>query len=197
MNLAAVGLLVLWARSRGLSWEEMGVSTDRRGSAIRWGIGLGVAVPAPLLLVLVLPDSIGSLADPRGLGDLSTAELAYQTLVRIPIGTALCEEVAFRGVLFGVWAKGSGVRNALVGSTIAFGLWHVTPTFELMDGSGLFPSLPLLAVAVVVGVLASAVGGLFFAWLRLRTGSIYGPAVTHGLISALAAFFVWMTTFFV
>ena len=185
LNLAALCLLLLWARSRGFSWTELGFSTNRMGSGVRWGIGLGLALPARLLLVLMLPESVRSLADPRDLGGLSMAALAYQTLMRIPLGTALFEEAAFRGVLYGVWARGAGARRAFLGSSIAFGLWHVTPTFELMDRAGIFPNFALLALGVVAGVLAYIIGGLLFAWLRQRSGAIYGSMLSHWLISAL------------
>ena len=187
LNLAALSLLLLWARSRGFSWNELGFSTDRMGAGVRWGMGLGLALPAPLFLVLVLPESVGSLADPRDLGDLSVAAVAYQTMVRIPLGTALFEEAAFRGVLYGVWAKGAGVRRAFLGSSIAFGIWHVTPTFELMDRADIFPNPALLALGVVAGVVASTVGGLLFAWLRLRSGAVYGSMLSHWLISGVGA----------
>ena len=186
-NLVLIALLVLWVRHQGFSWRDLGLSADRMGSALKWGLGLGLALPAPIFLVLALPESVGSLEDPRIGGDVSGADLAYLTLVRIPLGTALFEEVAFRGVLYGVWARDAGVRRALIGSTIAFALWHVRPTVELMDSTEVFPNLFLLALGVLGGVLATVLGGLFFAWLRLRTGAIYGPALTHWLINALGA----------
>ena len=49
------------------------------------------------------------------------------------------------------------------------------------------PNLFLLALAIIGGVLAAFLGGLFLGWLRLRTGAIYGPALTHWLINALGA----------
>ena len=187
MNFAAFLLLVAWVRRRGYSWRDLGFHPERMGLALKWGIDLGLVLPAPLFVVLLLPEQSASLKDPRGLGDLSTAGLAYITLVRIPLGTALCVEAAFRGVLFGMLASGVGVRWAIVGSSVAFGLWHVTPTFELMSGSGYFSNPALLAVAVAAGLVASTVGGLVFAWMRLRTGSVYAPALTHWLVNSLGA----------
>jgi membrane protease YdiL (CAAX protease family) len=187
VNLAALSLLLLWCGHRGLSLAELGFSTGRVGDALRWGLGVGLGLPAPVFLALVLPESIGSLADIRDFSGLSTADLAYQALVRIPLGTALFEEAAFRGVLHGAWMKAAGLRHAVIGSSVAFGLWHVTPTLELLSGSELFPNYALLALGVAGGVLATVVGGLFFAWLRLRTGAIYGPTLAHWLINALGA----------
>ena len=187
VNLAALALLLMWVRFRGLSWKELGFSLDRIGSGLRWGLGLGLALPAPMFLALALPESLGSLADPRDYSDVTATSLAYQTLLRIPLGTALFEEAVFRGVLYGVWVRAAGTRRAFIGTSVAFGLWHVTPTLELMSGSGYFPNVFLLALAVIGGVLAAFLGGLFFGWLRLRTGAIYGPTLTHWLINALGA----------
>ncbi len=88
--------------------------------------------------------------------------MAYQTLLRIPLGTALLEEVAFRGVLFGVWLETAGARRALIGSSVAFALWHIAPTVELLEGSELFGSWFVLALGVLGGVFAAFLGGLFF-----------------------------------
>ena len=113
--------------------------------------------------------------------------LAYQTLLRIPLGTALFEELAFRGVLHGVWSRAAGERRAIIGGSVAFGLWHVTQTVELLGGSGLFPTSVLLGLGVLGGVMAASVGGLFFSFVRLRTGSVYAPFLTHWLINAVGA----------
>ena len=45
----------------------------------------------------------------------------------------------------------------------------------------------LLGLAIGGGVLASFVGGLFFAWLRRRTGGIYGPFLAHWLVISSVA----------
>ena len=189
LNLTVALLLILWARYRGYSWPVLGfsLSRDRLFSALRWGILLGVALPAPVFLALVLPEPVSSLADARDWDELQLSGLAYQTLLRIPLGTALFEEVAFRGVVYGIWRETAGTRRALIGSSVAFGLWHVAPTVELLQGSDLFGNSFTLELGVAGGVFAAFLGGLFFAWIRLRTGGVYGPILTHWLISALAA----------
>ncbi len=188
LNLAVAVLLVLWARSLGFSWQALGLSLNRISAAFRWGLGVGVAIPAPLFIAMALPEPIGSLADARDFSEVSPATLAYQTLLRIPLGTALFEEVAFRGVLFGVLAQEAGVRRAAVWSSVAFGLWHVTPTIELMRLIEWLSAPYVMAFAVLGGVAATSVGGLFFVWLRLRSGSVYGPILTHWSINSLSAF---------
>ena len=187
LNLAAVLALTAWARRYSLSWETMGFYPIRAASALRWGIGAGILIPAALLLAFVLPVPIDSLSRSRELDSADGLDLAYQTLLRIPLGTALFEEAAFRGVLLGLWLRTSSVRGAVVAQSVGFGLWHVTPTLELLRGSDLSTNPAFLAFGVMGGVAATFAGGLFFGWIRQRSGSIYGPVLAHWLINALTA----------
>lgn len=193
VNLALGLMLLAWARLGCYSFKDLGLALDRLALGLRWGLVLGLALPAPLFLVLAMPQPMEPMVDARGWGQVSTAALAYQTMLRIPLGTAFLEELYFRGVLHGVWAGWRGVRAAVVGSSVAFGLWHVTPTLELMRGTGLFDHPLLLGLAVLGGVAATGLGGLFFAYLRLRTGAIYAPALTHWLVNSLSAFAAFLS----
>jgi len=194
LNLTAAALLVLWARRAGFSWQALGLSLDRPGSTLRWGIGLGIVLPAPIFLALMLPEPVGSLADARDYGELAWSGLVYQALLRIPLGTIVLEEVVFRGVLYRVLRERFGVRGAFIGSSAVFGLWHITPTIELLQGSDLFSNDIMLGFAVLGGLVAAAVGGLLFCWLRHRTGSIFSPALTHWLINGLGATAAFIAT---
>jgi uncharacterized protein len=51
--------------------------------------------------------------------------------VLIPIGTVLLEEVAFRGVLWGLLPTARGTAVATIGSSVLFSLWHVLPSLGL------------------------------------------------------------------
>jgi len=52
----------------------------------------------------------------------------------IPLGTVLFEEVAFRGVLWGLLRRGRGTVTATAVSSALFGLWHVLPSLGLAAG---------------------------------------------------------------
>lgn len=151
-------------------------------------------IPAPLFLALLFPGQADSVMDDPRLEGAATIDLIYQVLVRIPIGTALFEETAFRGVLFGAWRKAHGLRNAVLGSSLVFGLWHITPTFNMLRDSYRLDGVALLALGVLGAVLVTFVGGLFFSWLRWRTKGIHGPILTHWLISSLAATAAFVAT---
>ena len=187
LNLAVLGLVIFLARRGGFTWLSLGLSPRRLRRSLTWGVVIGVTLPAPLFLAPLLPESLTGRGDFLGDSDaVSAAHLAYLTAVRYPLGTALFEEGVFRGVLFGVWASTAGTRAAMIASSAAFGLWHVVPMLELLRGGEPFASPVLLGLGVFGGVVATFVGGLFFSWIRVSTGGVYGPVVAHWLINALA-----------
>jgi membrane protease YdiL (CAAX protease family) len=106
--------------------------------------------------------------------------------VRIPLGTALLEEVAFRGVLQGAWAREASTASSVAGSSLAFGLWHIGPALELLRINAIAQAPLARAAAVVAAVAATAAGGALFSLVRLRTGGIAGPAFAHAAINAFA-----------
>lgn len=187
LNLAAGAVLVAVGRwGLGLSWSALGWSSRGLAPALGWGVGVGLALAAPLFAALPIPTLRRLLADPR-LEGVGPGGLAYLTLYRILLGTALFEEVAFRGVLYGVWGERLGVAGAFLGSSVAFGLWHIVPAWELLGQRPLFRHPALGSAGVTGAVAATTLGGLFFAWLRERSGIVYGPVLAHWLINALAA----------
>jgi membrane protease YdiL (CAAX protease family) len=122
---------------------------------------------------------------------LSVSSLAFMAFVRIPIGTALFEEVAFRGVLFGTWAQRRSVPVALGVSSLVFGIWHVVPALEMLrvNRPGLAGAWLVLAVA---GACAgTALGGVFLGCLRIRTQGLVAPVVVHASVNALATLAAW------
>ncbi len=68
-------------------------------------------------------------------------------------------------------------------------MWHVLPTLNSLDtnpgASAASGSLLLQAAAVAFVVLATGVAGMFFSWLRLRSGSILAPWLTHTGFNAI------------
>jgi uncharacterized protein len=179
-NLGATGLLLLAARSAGLTAAELGWDPAARGAGLRWGSGA---------LVLSAAGYAGALALPAGRRALATSapaertarQLALRAFVRIPLGTVLCEEIAFRGVLLAVAGRQLPVRSAHALTAVVFGLWHVSGARK--DD-----------VASVPGtVVVTGLGGAALGWLRRRSDSLLAPAGLHlgtnvaGLLAAAAA----------
>ena len=72
---------------------------------------------------------------PAGLMTASRRRAAYDVAIRIPLGTALPEELIFRGALFAVLSRSRDRLTAALISSMLFGFWHLGP--GLRRGSAL------------------------------------------------------------
>lgn len=180
-NLLAAGAL-LGAASRvlDLSTADVGLSRLEALDALL-GLGAGAALSAPVL-VLALTDRAAHLVADRRVAGLRGRRLAYQALVRVPFGTALLEELAFRGVLFAAWRAEGEVTAAVVSSAV-FGLWHVAPAATMVRLNAPRTGLvwPIAGTLVV-----TALGGAGLVWLRVETGSLAAPFALHATLNSLA-----------
>jgi CAAX protease family protein len=193
--LAALFLLGV-GRWAGLSWDALGLGAGWVAIGLRWGGGCAALIVAGYGVALAVPATHRLFRDTRyrlGAGPaLATAFLA------VPLGTVVFEEVAFRGVLWGLFEASAGAGWATVGTSVLFGLWHVLPALDLartstaVAGSGRRRSGP--AVVVAGTVLFTAAAGVLFAELRRRSGSLLGPALPHWATNAagvLGSAWVW------
>ena len=177
-NVVAAGVLLLAARAVGLSWDELGLSRRRLRAGARWGGVCVLLVTAVYVAALSVPAARPLLADARLTG-ADAREIAYAALVRIPLGTVLWEEVAFRGVLLATLARLLPLRAAVAASAAVFGVWHVRPTLSALAVNDLASGPVLTVLAVLLGCLATVAAGFVFAWLRLASGSLLAPALLH------------------
>ena len=114
--------------------------------------------------------------------------LVYYVLVRIPVGTAVAEEILFRGVLFAAWrAAGMSTLTAAVAASVAFGLWHVSPTVTGMRMNDPAASSARVRAAVIGAVTITTIAGFGLTWLRLRTGDLLAPIVAHAGVNSVSA----------
>ncbi len=188
-NTGAAALSVLAARTCGVSWVDMGMCPDRLGRGIR--IGLITALPAAAVVGLgaAVPATGGFFQDERARGG-GTRHVLFETLVRIPLGTALPEEVIFRGSLLGLFTQRHSPATAASMSSILFGAWHVLPTLRTHPlnpaGARAHGNPKRAAGAVVAAVTATALAGYGLAWLRFRSGSLAAPVIAHAALNATA-----------
>ena len=195
------GLTVV-ARLAGLSWQDLGLGPGTWRPGLKWAaveIGLVALV---LAAAAALPLTRQAFRDTRYRLDWGGALLT--SLVLIPIGTVLVEELAFRGVLWGLLRELKGTTTATVVSSALFGLWHVLPSLGLTTsneaitgavGSGRSAQTG----TVLATVLFTAGAGVVFCELRRRSGSILAPAGLHWAVNGLsvlasAAVWAWGTT---
>lgn len=106
----------------------------------------------------------------------------------IIVGTALPEEILFRGVLLGGWkAAGYSVPTAVVMSSLPFGLWHIASELEWFRENP--RARPGAAKSGVLGAVAfTTLAGIAFASLREATGSIWTGVVLHAAANISAMF---------
>jgi uncharacterized protein len=184
-----LGVLVLaLARQVGLTTTELGLGRAQLGKGARWGVAAVAVVAFALTLGVALADRVAPiaalLADQRA--NMSTPELIYQATVRIPLGTALFEELVFRGVLLALLARQAGTWRATVLSSVVFGLWHVAPTIVTLRINDVPPTSAAGIGAIVSTVLVTVVAGVLFCLLRWRSGSLLAPVLAHWATNALA-----------
>jgi membrane protease YdiL (CAAX protease family) len=189
------------ARLAGLSWQELGLGpgTWRRG--MKWaGAIIGIAAVV-LAAGAALPATRDAFRDSRYHLDLGQALLT--AFVLIPIGTVLLEEVAFRGVLWGLLRRIGGTAVATGVSSALFGLWHILPSLGLATdneaiGSAVGQGRSAQVIAVLGTVAFTAASGVVFCELRRRSGSLLAPAGLHWAVNGLsvlasAAVWAWAT----
>ena len=146
------------------------------------GLAAGLAVPSlrPLL------------RDAR-VADLDDRAVAYRALLRIPVGTVLWEEVAFRGVLHAALGRVLPPRTATAAEVALFGIWHLHPTGAAILANAPGGTAAGRRMGVLIGCTGTAAAGMLFSWLRLRSGSLLAPALLHlttnsgGLLASVAA----------
>jgi uncharacterized protein len=184
LNLAAAGAVVGAARRCGLSWSDLGLRPDRVRAGVRYGGAVALVVAGALAVAVAIP-SLHRLLDDARVRRLGPDAVAYHALVRVPLGTVLLEEVAFRGALFGALARGCSRTRAAVASSAVFGLWHVRPTLGLLEANDIADQLLARAGVVTAAIVATAAGGLFFCVLRMRSDSTVAPIVAHTAMNSL------------
>jgi len=201
--LGPVGAAVLLALARwaGLGWQELGLGrgTWRRG--LVWAAGAIGAVAVVFAAGAALPLTRDLFRDARY--RLGWEHAVVTAFVLIPLGTVLFEEVAFRGVLWGLVRRARGPWTATIVSSALFGLWHVLPSLGLAAdnqaiGDAVGKGTSGRVVSVLGTVLFTGLAGVVFCELRRRSGSLLASAGLHwatnglGVVTA-AAVWAWAT----
>ena len=183
-NLAMTGVLLLVARAAGLTAADLGLGGDRLRRGLLLGAVAAGAVGLAYAAALAMPSTRTAFVDARGATPL--AAVLFVALVRIPLGTVLMEELAFRGVLPAL--VGGGWWRATLVSSGLFGLWHVLPAM----GSPGAVTGALGPTGAVLGTVAFTAGAgvLFRAWQRW-SGHIVTPMLLHAATNSLGVLVAW------
>lgn len=190
-------VLPLTGRLAGLSWADMGLGRGTWRPGLKWaGIEIGLTA-AVIAIGAALPLTRNAFRDSRY--HLKLGDALLTSFVLIPVGTVLLEEIAFRGVLWGLLRRAYNTATATIVSSLLFGLWHVLPSLGLAssneaitDTVGRGRSAEVITVLATVGFTACT--GVVFCELRRRSGSVLAPAGLHWAVnglSVLASAAVW------
>jgi membrane protease YdiL (CAAX protease family) len=156
---AATALLITWVRGNGprvdlglgWSWRDVGL-----GLAFGFG-GLALTIPASIVYVAIVgEDATSAVGDVFG-GIRAGPALAVLVLVIVVLVAPACEEILYRGLLWGGIERLAGRWVAFVVTTLLFALAH----FE-------FTRTPLLFVVAIPIAIA-----------RLYTGRLLASIVAH------------------
>jgi membrane protease YdiL (CAAX protease family) len=180
----ASGALLLLADSAGLTRVDIGLTADGHGAL--WALTGVAVVAAGNLIAARLPTTRVGYADRRFVG-ADGRQAGYQVLVRIPLGTVLLEEVAFRGVVYGLVNAAQGGVAATAVSSLLFGLWHVLPSLHLVRLNALASRTVRgrAGLAVAGAVLATTLAGVLLCELRRHSGGLLAPAAVHWATNGL------------
>jgi uncharacterized protein len=190
VNLAVTATLVGASVTAGVDVRAMGLAPDRFGAGLAVGAGAVAVVGGGMLIAPLLPPARALLADAR-VRDLTTRQMAYLTLVRVPFGTVVLEEVLFRGLLLAALTRTGGTAVAAALSSAVFGLWHITPTMQALDVNAVARTRAARLAAVAGAVAFTAAAGVGFCMLRLWSGSLIAPAMAHFATNSLGALAGW------
>ncbi|HZS01704.1 MAG TPA: CPBP family intramembrane glutamic endopeptidase [Chloroflexota bacterium] len=181
-HLGALAGTVAWAAAERLSPAALGLGSRGLGRGLLWGTLVGLLGAVPIRLFFAFPlVSRQAVTQPEFAG-LSAPRLFWLIATRFLIGSALFEEVAFRGLLHAKLLRLLRPGPALLVNSGVFAAWHLVIAWHNLRRSNLpralFPILYLGALAALFG------GGLLFGLVRQGSGHLAGSVIAHWLMVA-------------
>lgn len=190
-GLALVALLALIAIASRLTAAELGLARPTWVRGVQWGGTAAVLVAAGYATAAVIPSLSDAVSEPT---PTSWAAVLRAVLIVVPVGTVIPEELAFRGVLWGLLKRRRSELTATWVSSGLFGLWHVLPSLGGGAANGVVVGIVGdgaggVAVRVVGTVLFTAAAGVVFCWLRARSDSLLAPMLLHWAVNGFGVVF--------
>jgi membrane protease YdiL (CAAX protease family) len=185
-------IVLLAARSLGLSRLDLGLTTTGGIRAAAVGALGGAAVAAASLVVMRFPPLLAGPVSYAPVSALGLAQLAPHVLFFLPLAVVLPEELAFRGVLLALLRRRLGLLAAAVASAFPFALWHAAIVFPTVSQTNLREDALFFALGLSGAWLALLVGGVAFALLRVWTGHLAGSFAAHWVFNAGMLTGLWL-----
>lgn len=195
-NVSVAVLLLVLARAGGAGLEAVGLGVRHWHRPVAVGLALAGLTALLFALAMVLPATREAFID-RRVQEWGVGGMLYNTLVRIPLGTVLLEEVAFRGVLPALMGASPAVRwrwGPVLGASTLFGLWHILPSLGMNTGNAavadaLGGSQLVTTALAVVSMIAAGIA--MCALVRLGKG-IKTTILLHWATNSLGFLVAWL-----
>lgn len=189
-NMAAAAAAVFIARKAGVSLSEMGLAKEKIVKGVKVGAKTLVPIATAVIIGVVLPFSRKFFLDTDVI-NASGGRIIYEVFLRIPLGTALSEELIFRGALLGLYMKNHSKWKAIVLSSAVFGLWHIFPTLQSLSTNPAAEGIASSSVWSKAGVLGAvtavtAIAGAGFCWLKVKSESLLAPWMAHTALNSVS-----------
>lgn len=196
LNITFAGIAVFIGGLASLSVETMGLSLAAIPTGIAYAAGFVLVIIAGVFIASRLP-FIGKFFANESFAGASKKRLFYEAGFRVPLGTALLEEVLFRGLLLGLLLQNSSTISALVLSSVIFGLWHIFPTVNQLEANQAAKDMVAgkngrRLVSILAVVATTTIAGVCFGWLRIWSGSLITPWLVHWAINASGILFAFL-----
>ncbi len=185
-NLLAASTALYWALLSGFTPDDLGIGFGFILSGVLVAIGASVIILSAAYVVTFIPFIKRILLNHNSILQSKPTKIAYETTVRIPLSTALSEEILFRGVLLGVFLSIYPTIEAVIITSIVFGFWHIFPALNTMNENYYKKntSRSKKILSVLANIATTTIAGIFFSWLRILSNSILAPWLVHWTINS-------------
>ena len=185
VSLGMALLVVLWAmKVDGLSLSAIGLTPEGAWEKTVLGFLFGMALVAPALAFLASPPPGMPDITLTAVDDMNRGDLLYQIAFRIPLGTVIIEEVAFRGAIQGNLRRYVSVRSAILLSTLIFAFWHLTVNYHILQLTSVSVGEDVDVVLVLGLFLGVYFGGVVLATLKEVSGHLAAPMAAHWVLNS-------------
>jgi len=127
-----------------------------------------------IIQIFLFPSSLSSL---EGLSTLLSKAKTYEIVLYLSLAPAICEEIFFRGFIYGNLEKITTNKNAIIISSLLFGIFHIYPakiiTTALLGIS--FSYIVYLSKSIYPAILMHFINNLFTIYLSKRQDLFIKP----------------------
>jgi membrane protease YdiL (CAAX protease family) len=186
LGLGGALLVAALAHWDGASLNEQGLDPADAPRGLKLGALAALPVVGVMLTGLLFPRTRKLYWDEK-ITSGTHIDALYESAVRIPLGTALAEEIVYRGALPALLEKRHPRPLVVAVASALFGLSHITPTLHRLHTNPMTRKAGVLRqVGVTAGVIAAtSAAGVALWFLRARSGSVLAPALAHAAANSV------------